>query len=301
MLRNTNLTNIPDSLHLSYPTGCSVEQIVIQQVPKFSQDKRYIINADLWDLLDSVSKAGLIMHELFFREMIETQVRNPTLNEQLDSVDLRYLNSLISSDVFETMNRDDFYELMKSLRFFHYYELNLLPDLYFIYEANLPKTIYEYFINTYPSKDWWKNSSSVELPGVTINKRSPTRLDINTRNGLNIKGDNISYTNVNGHHVIHGNNINENGIFINNLNIQAGWFEVKLSQCSKKNTGKDLNKVFAPLFPLQVDNILGNMNTGKCIEYYLESLPVKYNSETGYIQKIGNVNYNQDGLPEKSF
>ncbi|MFZ4404339.1 MAG: hypothetical protein ACOYOK_09590 [Pseudobdellovibrionaceae bacterium] len=71
MLKNIELTDVPDSNHIAIPKGCKVEQLVIQKKPVFPGDKRYTFNQDLWDSLDENSKAGIIVHEIIYHEGIE--------------------------------------------------------------------------------------------------------------------------------------------------------------------------------------------------------------------------------------
>lgn len=89
------LIDIPDSHHLVIPENCSVTQIVIQQTPRFKEDKRYVIDKDLWDLMDNVTKAGMIIHEVIYRYAIAEGHK--------DSVRTRYFNSIIAGDRLTTI------------------------------------------------------------------------------------------------------------------------------------------------------------------------------------------------------
>lgn len=88
-LSNVELELINDSLIQAWPRGCKIEQIVIQHVPKFPEDRRYIVNQDLWLALNEENKAGLILHEVIYREAI--------LYGHEDSVATRYVSSVWSS------------------------------------------------------------------------------------------------------------------------------------------------------------------------------------------------------------
>ena len=72
------LSDIPDSQHVALPAGanCRIEQIAIQRQVTFPEDFRYIINKDLWDLLDNTSKAGLVLHEILLHEAIAIGIQH---------------------------------------------------------------------------------------------------------------------------------------------------------------------------------------------------------------------------------
>ena len=67
-LKASELVAVPDSNAIALPVGCKLEQLAVQREPMFPQDKRYTINQDLWNELDNDSKAGLILHEIMYRE-----------------------------------------------------------------------------------------------------------------------------------------------------------------------------------------------------------------------------------------
>lgn len=51
--------------------------ILIQKDPQFPSEKRYSINLDLWNRLDGVNRAGMIMHEILYRERRRRLDRGP--------------------------------------------------------------------------------------------------------------------------------------------------------------------------------------------------------------------------------
>ncbi len=94
IMPGVELVDIDDSKHIAFPTGCKVEQIIIQKDVEYSFDKRYVINKDLWDLLDNANRAGLIFHELLYRDAIAHHgLKN-------GSRTLRLVNGLVASDQF---------------------------------------------------------------------------------------------------------------------------------------------------------------------------------------------------------
>jgi hypothetical protein len=79
MLHGVTLTLTPDSYEVAYPTQCSIEQIVTYID---GSDPQILVNADLWEKLDTTNKAALIVHEasysllrLFFDEKDSVRVR----------------------------------------------------------------------------------------------------------------------------------------------------------------------------------------------------------------------------------
>src|SRR5690606_888709 len=55
-LYGQELIDIPDSEHVSFPRGCGVEQLVIQKIPKFAEEKRYTVNGDLWAAIGPIDQ-----------------------------------------------------------------------------------------------------------------------------------------------------------------------------------------------------------------------------------------------------
>lgn len=64
--RNVELTLTPDSYEDGLPKGCEIKQIVI-----YKDDGRILMDQDLFDALDNVNKAALVLHEIFYAELRE--------------------------------------------------------------------------------------------------------------------------------------------------------------------------------------------------------------------------------------
>ena len=62
---------IPDAANVDVPTGCKLEQLVNQKKPLLEGDPRYVVNGDLWDAMNNDQRAGIILHEITYREMLE--------------------------------------------------------------------------------------------------------------------------------------------------------------------------------------------------------------------------------------
>lgn len=103
------MADIPDSGNIVIPKGCTIEQIANQSAPLYADDPRYIIDQSLWSLLDNQNRAGLILHEIIYREAIELGHDN--------SVSTRFLNANMSSRKIESMTIADYTRFLIDLDF----------------------------------------------------------------------------------------------------------------------------------------------------------------------------------------
>lgn len=108
-LKGVKLDDIPDAGYLALPIGCHIEQIVIQKEPRFPGDPRFLVSQDLWDFLDNDSRAGLILHEVIYREAISYG--------HTDSIATRYFNSLIFGNKIKDLTMQTFLERLLLLPF----------------------------------------------------------------------------------------------------------------------------------------------------------------------------------------
>lgn len=106
-LEGVGLVDIPDSDHIAFPVGCKVEQTVVQVQNPLPGQKRYTINGDLWKKMDETSKAGMILHEIVYREAIGYGQDN--------SIAARYLNGLLASTEMDTITQEQFNQLLQQL------------------------------------------------------------------------------------------------------------------------------------------------------------------------------------------
>ncbi|MEC9283898.1 MAG: hypothetical protein VX642_14385 [Bdellovibrionota bacterium] len=109
---------IDDSGSSSYKQNCRQLQLAIQEKPLFPQDKRYKIAKPLWDLMSENHKAGLILHELIYRDALEIREHflsiksKPAIFVHPDSRKVRFFNAIISSKAFNTYTEKDYHELV---------------------------------------------------------------------------------------------------------------------------------------------------------------------------------------------
>jgi hypothetical protein len=92
------IAEINDSEHVSTPEGCEEHprQLVSQKVPRFSFEYRYEISQTLWDQMEMQEQALTILHEAWYRIMLE--------NGAVNSRSARYMNALVASEEFELLN-----------------------------------------------------------------------------------------------------------------------------------------------------------------------------------------------------
>ena len=91
------------------PLNCEIKQTVNQNTPVTANDKRYFIDKKVWNALDLNQQAGLVLHEIIYREAISIGHTN--------SVSARYLNGFICSNRMNTISVMDFTALLKQLDF----------------------------------------------------------------------------------------------------------------------------------------------------------------------------------------
>lgn len=120
MISGVALVDIPDSQHVFLPTDCHIHQAIIQREPKYPEDKRFIIDGDLWSKLDVVTRTGLVLHELIYRETL--------LAGHEDSVAARYFHSYLAAGKLQGLDVNEYYSFLKMVGFpdFDYEGLNLL-------------------------------------------------------------------------------------------------------------------------------------------------------------------------------
>nr|BFD66654.1 hypothetical protein HAGR004_16760 [Bdellovibrio sp. HAGR004] len=102
---------IRDSGAVIIPVECEIRQIAIQRPEDLIMpgDKRYLVDLRLWNRLSEQDKAGLVLHELIYREGIE--------NGQSSSPRVRYFNQILSSSEISTYNSLQLLKLVKQVGF----------------------------------------------------------------------------------------------------------------------------------------------------------------------------------------
>jgi hypothetical protein len=128
-LPGIRLVTVDDSDHLFVPAGCQQEQTAVQKAPEFPGDKLYNIDQDLWNHMDANNRAGLILHEIFYRHAI--RFGNPE-----NSVPVRFFVSSIASAT--SISEAEYVDVLRQLKFPQVY----LHDHNFVINKAMP-----YFID----------------------------------------------------------------------------------------------------------------------------------------------------------
>lgn len=132
---------ISDSDHRTLPIGCELRQLVSQKVPERLRDNRYEVNKVLWDKLSLVDQSMTILHEAWYRIMLEDGAK--------DSVGARYMNALIASREFE---KDQFSDYLKDLKTTEkkYYVIENKSSLVFdkVFKVDLKESELEFYDNS---------------------------------------------------------------------------------------------------------------------------------------------------------
>lgn len=108
-LEDSRLQDIPDTGNIVIPRNCRIAQIANQSAPLYSDDKRYVIDRHLWDALDNTGRAGLILHEVIYKEALELGHQN--------SVSVRSLNANLCSRRIESMSIQQYTAFLQALGF----------------------------------------------------------------------------------------------------------------------------------------------------------------------------------------
>jgi hypothetical protein len=90
------------------PKGCEVEQIIVQSEPLLPGQKRFVINRPLWEALDHLNQAGLMLHEVIYQEALAQGHHN--------SISSRYMTALIAADELADLSQDVYSDLLFQAR-----------------------------------------------------------------------------------------------------------------------------------------------------------------------------------------
>lgn len=91
---NLALPNLSDKGAVRLPgPDCHVENIVFQRTARLPHQKPYAIKKELWDQLDSDSRAALILHEVIYREV---RIWDPAGSDRV-----RYFNAHLMANQFK--------------------------------------------------------------------------------------------------------------------------------------------------------------------------------------------------------
>ncbi|MDX9731714.1 MAG: hypothetical protein RBT63_08085, partial [Bdellovibrionales bacterium] len=141
-LKDVQLADIGDAIPIAIPKNCGAEPVVNQREPEFPLDPRYVIDEEIWDELAQDDRAGLIVHELVYREL-----------KQETSLNTRYITSLLGAREWASVGPQEWLNLAARAGF-TYLEENGLP-----YDRNK-------HVRRYPSGTL---KSATPMPGAVFN------------------------------------------------------------------------------------------------------------------------------------
>lgn len=104
---DAKLVPISDSKHLIMPiaTECEILQVAIRKARVIKNEKRFLIQKDLWDKLSVVDQAGLLTHEIIYEHFSRPGDE--------DSINTRKINSFLYSP---ELSEKGFWSLIKELQ-----------------------------------------------------------------------------------------------------------------------------------------------------------------------------------------
>ena len=102
------MRSIADSNDLVNPDkGCVKQQFAVQLFNLKPGQIRYQVSQDLWSRADAKTQAGLVLHEVIYRDAVE-------IFGQSDSDNTRYFNAQMSSTVMNQISTNDYYAIVKA-------------------------------------------------------------------------------------------------------------------------------------------------------------------------------------------
>lgn len=104
-----DLVEIPDIGAGTVPPGCHIKTAAQQRMRPLPGDKRYLVDNKLWNLMNETQRAGLVLHEMIYREA--------ALLGHQDSATTRYLNGLFASSIFAEIDYRGYVEYLQELDF----------------------------------------------------------------------------------------------------------------------------------------------------------------------------------------
>lgn len=110
MRKGERLVKVEDSLHAVEPgdKDCEVYQLIIRKETLEKDEKRFVVNEDLWKKLSPTQKAGMLTHEIIYEHFY--------LLGETDSARARRLNVHIFSPKIETQTQGQFWQMIKDYR-----------------------------------------------------------------------------------------------------------------------------------------------------------------------------------------
>jgi hypothetical protein len=108
-LQDIALTDTNDADNVAVPDGCILQQTAIQKEPLFPEEKRYYLSQSVWNYLSEKDRAGLILHELIYRDAIALG--------QTNSRRTRLFLGLLTSNLFLNLEQKSYEDRLARISF----------------------------------------------------------------------------------------------------------------------------------------------------------------------------------------
>lgn len=106
---NLGFGALPDLGNAIYDATCKLQQVIYQRQPDEFTKARYTVNSTLWQALSPLDQAGLIMHELIYREFALPP------NSHANSEYSRHFNAWLNSQEFNEASLQEYVKTLQLL------------------------------------------------------------------------------------------------------------------------------------------------------------------------------------------
>lgn len=113
-VQQAQINKTPDLGLVTIPTGCALEQVVFQRNPSILNKSRYVVNESLWTQLDADNQAALIVHEVIYREFMNSVAL------EFSSERIRLFNSILHANLLKNLSKSEYLTLLQELHFTTY-------------------------------------------------------------------------------------------------------------------------------------------------------------------------------------
>ncbi len=103
------LVNVADEGATYIPSGCKIEQLIIQSTKPMPGDKKFLFQKDLWGKMDLNEKSVAIMHESIYGYLLDNGINN--------SQSTRFFNGLIISGQLEKTQDKNYFQIISEIGF----------------------------------------------------------------------------------------------------------------------------------------------------------------------------------------
>jgi len=110
--KNIALRDVLDSVEIAIPTGCEIKQAAIKVKDPLSDEVQFHVDDKIWNDMDTVNKASLIIHEIIYDHFSNLGEKN--------SVKARIFNSYLTSSEFQAADKDAYIKFFRSLKINYY-------------------------------------------------------------------------------------------------------------------------------------------------------------------------------------